>query len=283
MTGNANQAREALGARLRDLRKDAELTGRELASLAGWQSSKISKIEYGKQAPSEADIRAWCLHTGFEHHVPDLIAAVRTIETQYVEWRRQFRSGTKHRQASQIAWEEETYLFRVFQPIMIPGLLQTEEYARIIFSKVIDFYNIPDDLDSGIQARMERQKVLYRGDRRFHMVVSHAALQTHGAEREMMIGQLERLLTLMTLPRLRLGIIPARAELEVTPLHGYWIFDERMVLVETHSAELKITQPREIELYIKSFEAFARSAVYGGEARSLIAKEASRLANESSE
>ncbi len=130
---------------------------------------------------------------------------------------------------------------------------------------------------------MERQKVLYRGDRRFHMIIGHAAMQTHGAEREIMIDQLERLLTLMTLPRLRIGIVPVRAVFEVTPLHGYWIFDERMVLVETHSAELKITQPHEIELYIKAFEAFSRSAVYGREASSLITQEVSRLTNKPSE
>ncbi|MEV0621666.1 DUF5753 domain-containing protein [Nonomuraea sp. NPDC050404] len=278
MTNNLNQAREALGARLRDLRMDARLSGLALAALAGWQSSKVSKIEHGKQAPSEEDIRAWCLHVQAEQHIPDLVAAVRIIETQYVEWRRQLRSGTRRRQQSQVIWEDETRLLRVFQPVVIPGLLQTEDYARMILAKIIEYYGIPDDLESGVSARMERQKVLYRGDRRFHMVIGYGALQTHSAEREVMMAQLERLLTLMTLPRLRLGVIPARAAYEVTPFHGFWMFDERMVLVETLSAELKVTQPREIELYVKAFDSFTHSAVYGPEARALIAAELVRLA-----
>lgn len=59
-TSTVHQAREALGKRLRDLRRDAGLTGRGLAVLAGWHSSKVSKIEDGRQGPSEEDIRAWC-------------------------------------------------------------------------------------------------------------------------------------------------------------------------------------------------------------------------------
>ncbi|GAB1641936.1 helix-turn-helix domain-containing protein [Krasilnikovia sp. MM14-A1259] len=56
-TTTVHHAREALGKRLRDIRHDAGLTGRRLAALAGWQSSKVSKIEYGKQSPSEFDER----------------------------------------------------------------------------------------------------------------------------------------------------------------------------------------------------------------------------------
>ena len=87
MTSSVHQAREALGHRLRDIRKDAGLTGRRLALLAGWHSSKISKIEYGKQTPSEDDIRIWCELADAGDQIPDLIAAVRHIESMYVEWR----------------------------------------------------------------------------------------------------------------------------------------------------------------------------------------------------
>src|SRR5690606_22919076 len=60
LSGQAQQAREALGARLREIRKDADLTGRALAALAGWQLPKVSKIEHGRQNASEDDIRVWC-------------------------------------------------------------------------------------------------------------------------------------------------------------------------------------------------------------------------------
>jgi transcriptional regulator with XRE-family HTH domain len=86
LTSTVHQAKEALGARLRDLRRDAGLTGRQLAVLTGWPSSKVSKIEYGKQTPSEDDIRVWCQHARAEDQEADLIASVRDIETMYIEW-----------------------------------------------------------------------------------------------------------------------------------------------------------------------------------------------------
>lgn len=98
MTSSVHQAREALGHRLRDLRKDAGLTGRGLAELAGWHSSKVSKLEFGKQNLSEADIRVWCQHTGAESQIADLIATARHIEAMYVEWRRMLGTGTRRRQ-----------------------------------------------------------------------------------------------------------------------------------------------------------------------------------------
>ncbi|MGH3900805.1 MAG: helix-turn-helix domain-containing protein [Pseudonocardiaceae bacterium] len=85
MSNAVHQARETLGYRLRDLRKDAGLTGRGLATLAGWNSSKISKIEYGKQTPTEDDIRVWCHHCQAHDQIPDLIATVRNIEAMYTE------------------------------------------------------------------------------------------------------------------------------------------------------------------------------------------------------
>jgi transcriptional regulator with XRE-family HTH domain len=50
VTSSVHQAREALGQRLRDVRKDAQLTGRQLAELAGWHSSKVSFVELDRQA-----------------------------------------------------------------------------------------------------------------------------------------------------------------------------------------------------------------------------------------
>ncbi|MCD0452489.1 helix-turn-helix domain-containing protein [Actinocorallia sp. API 0066] len=83
MSTQAQQAREAFGARLRDLRRDAGLTGRALAASAGWHLSKISRIEHGRRSASEDDIRAWCRVTGAEDQIPELIATIRNIEAMW--------------------------------------------------------------------------------------------------------------------------------------------------------------------------------------------------------
>jgi transcriptional regulator with XRE-family HTH domain len=92
------RAREALGARLREIRQDAHLTGRALASRCDWHFTKVSKLEHGTQNPSEDDLRAWCNACDAEDQIPDLIATARTIESMYLEWRHTLCSGMKHGQ-----------------------------------------------------------------------------------------------------------------------------------------------------------------------------------------
>src|SRR6266702_1715905 len=149
---SADQARASLGIRLRDMRRDAGLSGTQLARLA------------------------------------DLIAAVRSIETQFAEWRRIMRGGTRRRQQASAAAYERARLFRIYEPAVVPGLLQTHDYAVAVLSTFIDFVRVPDDADEGAAARLERQRVLTHGDRHFHMLLGEQALHTNVGGPEVMTG-----------------------------------------------------------------------------------------------
>jgi hypothetical protein len=246
------------------------MTGVRLAGLAGWHSSKISKIEHGKQNPTEGDIRTWCRLCTANYQVNDLVATMRSIETMYIELRRLHRVGTAEQQRRITEEEQQTKLLRGFQMFLIPGLLQTAEYAHARLSEGVDLLGLRDDVEAAVQARMERQQVLYRGDHRIHVVICEVALTAGMAETGIMLGQLDRLLAVSSLPRLHLGIIPTQATHGYAPMCSFWIHDERMVTVETISAELKLTQPREVELYLRAFARFAGNAIYGSGARALI-------------
>jgi transcriptional regulator with XRE-family HTH domain len=269
LSSTVHHAREALGNRLRELRKDAGLTGRHLAALAGWPNSKVSKIEYGRQTPTEGDIDAWCRHCSAPNEIVDLVATVRNIEAMYVEWRRLLRTGTRRRQEASIMLESETLLFRWYEPVLVPGMLHTAEYATEILTRVVDFYEIPDDVAAGVSARIERQQILYRGDHRFRFIVAEQALRTMVGGAEVMIGQLDRLLTVLSLPRVSFGIVPTGAAYRV-PTNQFIMFDDRVVHVENVSAEVAVTQPREIALYAKAFEELTGLAAYGQQARARI-------------
>jgi transcriptional regulator with XRE-family HTH domain len=268
---SADQARAALGVRLRDIRRDAGLTGTDLAQLCGWLSSKVSKIEHGKQTPAEDDLRAWCEHCHALAELPDLVAAVRSIETQFAEWRRIMRGGTRRRQQASKAVYEKARLFRIYEPSVVPGLLQTREYAVAILLTFIDFVHVPQDAEDGADARIEHQKVLTHGDRRFHMLIGEQALRVNVGGAEVMSAQLRHLLGVLRLPRLRVGIIPIDAPYRVPLNNGFWLLDDELVQFDTYTAELSLIRPDEIALYGRAFERLAALAVYGADAARIIA------------
>lgn len=281
MSTATKQARESLGVRLREIRQDAILTGRTLASRCGWHFTKVSKLEHGTQNPSEDDLRAWCHACDAEDQVSDLIATARAIESMYIEWRRALRSGMKHSQVAIIPLYERTNLFRIYEPGLVPGLFQTAEYASAIIAHVIEFDQIPNDLEGAVAARIERQRVLHAGDRRFLVVLEEQALRTRvGDAAGVMAAQLHRLLTVMSRHRIRLGIIPSIGKRRTWPSVGFWIFDQHTVHIDTPSAELTITQRSEIAVFEKKFARHQQSAVYGQEARDLINKALSDLSSE---
>lgn len=134
MSEQAVSARKTFGIRLRDLRKDAGFTGRRLAEASGLHNTKISRIEHGRQSPSEDDIRAWCIACGVARLIPELIAVQREIERMWVEWRRDLRAGQRHIQSRAMALYEGTELLCVYESVRIPGILQTPQYVRSLFA-----------------------------------------------------------------------------------------------------------------------------------------------------
>jgi transcriptional regulator with XRE-family HTH domain len=268
--GQPQQAREALGTRLREIRLDAGLTARALAKLAGWHFTKVSKLEHGTRRPSRDDIRAWCRYCQAEDQVMDLMATARSIDAMYTEWRSRMRAGMKHFQDSLRPLYEQTLLFRVYETTFIPGLLNTAEYASAILEFWAGLMNLPAGIETAVAARMGRQNVLYAGKRRFLFVIEEQALRVRVGGAQVMAGQLDRLLALMSLPTISLGIIPSTGERHALAQGSFWIFDDTRVQVETVSAGLDITQPAEISLYAQVFGLLQRSAVYGHGARDLI-------------
>lgn len=269
-TTPVKQARQALGARLREIRTEANLTGRALAAVCEWHFTKISKLEHGTQAPSEHDIKTWCRACNAEDHVPDLIATVRAIESMYIEWQRHMRAGLKRSQAASVSLYERTKLFRGYENTVIPGLFHTAEYAAAILRFWNDFLDLPSDIDDAVAVRMERQHVLYTGHRRFSFVLEEQTLRTRVGDTDVMAGQLDRLLAVMSLSRISLGIVPASGKRHCLTQGSFWIFDEERVQVESVSAGLDITQPREVSVHVKAFALLHKSAVHGHAARELI-------------
>ncbi|MEU4223922.1 helix-turn-helix transcriptional regulator [Nonomuraea sp. NPDC026600] len=266
------EAREALGQRLREVRQGAGFTGTALAGLLDWPQSKVSKIETGRQTPTRSDIAVWARVCGDEAAAGPLLARLEVLETMYAEWRQRLGAGTSERQRASIALEASATYIRALETTVVPGLLQTPDYARYRLAQSVKRHNLPDDVDEGVRVRMQRQEVLYRPGKRLHFVLTEAVLRYRLCPPEVMAGQLDRLVAMCSMSTIRVGVLGFDAELAESPKHGFWIFDEERVLVETIGAELTLTQPQEIALYGRVFDRLAADASYGAKARQLITR-----------
>jgi hypothetical protein len=255
------------------------MSGREFAQVLSWQASKVSKLENGRQTPSDDDIGAWTAATGSEAEAPALLASLHTLEIRHAEWQRQLRGGLKGHQSEIAAINARTRFFRVFESTYIPGLLQTAEYIRARVAQTVAVFGVDHDVDDTIKVRLQRQDVLYRSEKRFHFVITEAALRYRLCPLEAMLGQLDRLISLAALPNVKLGVIGFDTACGVAPAHGFWLLDEDRVMVETFSAELNLAQPQEIELYGKVFENLAAVASYGRPARAIVTRVIDDLAD----
>lgn len=268
-SSSAQAARERVAQRLRDLRADAGITGTELAVRCGWTHPKTSRIENARTPPTPDDIRRWCGACGADDQAPDIIAQSRDAEAQYVEWRRRVRSGLKRLQDSYVELYQSTQLFRVYSPTLVPGLLQTEGYARAVLRNAARLLDLPDDSDEAAVARLERSKVIHQPGHRFVMVIEESVLRYQLGDEDAMAAQLGYLLTAGALPSVSLGIVPsATADRTSWPQELFHVYDDTLVSVELLSAQVRVTQPSEIALYLKAFEQLRAMAVYGAEAKS---------------
>lgn len=167
------------------------------------------------------------------------------VEALWQEWRRVAAAGHSHQQRRRIELEARAKTIRNYEPAAIPGLLQIEQYARAILGACIEFVGGADDIDQAVAARLDRQQILHHGIHRVTVLLGEQALYTTVGDDEVMRAQLEHLLEVMTLPRLSLGIIPRTARFIYTTT-CFVLLDTRMAEVETISAGLTITQPREL-------------------------------------
>ncbi|MGW0829451.1 helix-turn-helix domain-containing protein [Streptomyces prunicolor] len=263
-------ARRAIAEQLREIRRDAGLTGREVAARAGWLPSKVSRLQSATTPPSDDDIRAWCCACNAEDRIPDLLAANRTAESMYLEWRRVQRTGLRRLQESRIPLYERTQQFRVYSSTVIPGFLQTYEYAAALLGNIARVHGTPDDVADAAAARIERSHIIREGGHRFGIVLEESVLRHVVGEAATMAGQLGYLLSVMALPSVSVGIIPASRPRGMWTLETFTLFDDERVHVELLTAAITVTTPGEISQYAHAFEEMASLAVHGAGARALI-------------
>jgi transcriptional regulator with XRE-family HTH domain len=272
------EERAELGRRLRELRQDVPgLTQDLIAQQLEVRQPKVSKFESGILAPSRAEIEMWARATNASPEVTaELLELRQRVEVEYRNWRSTYRPGIQQRQEEYLELEAEATTIRVFQPSLVPGLLQTAEYAQLRLSQWADL-NRAGGVKEAVAARMARQEALYDPTKSFSFVLTEGALRARLCPPHGMLAQLDRIGSLATLPNVTLGLLPWAEDLPVPPLHAFQMWDEALVTVETFSGEQQLRDSEEIAMYLRIFELLDAAARHGDEAQAVLASIAADL------
>ncbi|MFI1188807.1 helix-turn-helix domain-containing protein [Streptomyces californicus] len=272
MSTDFQRARVVLGVRLRELRTGAGLNVRDFAARCGWAPSKVSKLENGKQTASTADVDVWAAAAGQPERAAELRGRLAGLESTYRSWRRQLAGGHRAVQDALGDQHERTTVFRGFSASVIPGVFQTPEYARSIFSRYAELRGVTRDIEGAVASRIRRQEGLYRAGRRYRVLVTEAALHTRICTRAVLADQLDRLMSVNGLSTVELGIIPLTADVRIATGDDFWIHDDRLVIAETWHTEMWLDAADDIVLYAKVWDGLAEGAVTGRAAHAVIAR-----------
>jgi hypothetical protein len=210
---------------------------------------KVSRIENARSVPTLDDIEAWVKATNAKtEEVTELAVLLDQIATEARSWRLVNRLGLAPRQHEIAELEQSAHTIRVFQPVMVPGLLQIADYARRVMEMT---YTAGPDIAAAVAVRMERQTILYDQAKQFEFVVTEGALRWRPGPPDMMRAQLDRLMSVASLPNVTLALVP-HGETPIPLLHPFVIFeleDESLVTAETYSTELQLHDTQDIARY----------------------------------
>jgi transcriptional regulator with XRE-family HTH domain len=254
-----------VGRTLAKWRKRRNLTGQALADRVGMTQSKISRLETGAVAAEPADVRllaeALEMPSGEVERVVEL--AEHAADNRLIEW---MAAGSELLELQREIGRMEAAAkeLRVFQPAVIPGLMQTSEYARAVMSDSMDEVAAAGLVDSAVEvseavsARMQRNQVLHLRDHQFHFLITEQVLRDQVCSAAEMIAQIERMRELAKYPNIDLRIITDGTSLPIPPYHGFVVADEKWVSVDLFTASLKSSGRRLVRAYREAFAALER-------------------------
>jgi hypothetical protein len=275
--GHKSSARlRELGLEMRSHRRRAELTETELGQLAGWSPSKVSRMETGARAVNEMDATIYLANCGVKRdRLEQLLELVRNADDGYWLQAHQLLSGDLR---SLIVQENCASAIASFETAVVPGLLQTEDYARALFhwTKWVP----AERIELQVRTRIERQNLLtrYSPPQCTFYVYEHALRSVVGGP-AVMQEQMLRLLFADTRPQSQVRIVPQSAG-PCGSLSGAFMlldYDEypSMAYVPLHAVSLLLEKTEVIASYRALVDILAEIALDGGQSRELLARLAS--------
>ncbi|WP_369214296.1 helix-turn-helix domain-containing protein [Streptomyces flavofungini] len=277
MASNVNPTvrRRRLGQELRRLRELKGMTAEEVAERLLVSQSKISRLENGRRSISQRDVRDLCgVYEVEDHRIVDSLMQMAKDSRQQGWW----HSFGDIPYSVYIGLETDAASLRVYDPQVVPGLLQTRAYAEALITGALP-ETTPTDIEKRVQVRMRRQERISAPENplRLWTVLDESALRRVVGSRHLMRDQLEHLVEQSQLPHVTVQVIPF--DMGAHPgLNGQYAIlefpdaaDSSVVYIEGVTSDLYLEKANDVQQYSVMYEHLRAQALNVEQSRQLIA------------
>ncbi|MFE7764787.1 helix-turn-helix domain-containing protein [Streptomyces sp. NPDC057438] len=284
MASNVNPTvrRRRLGQELRRLRELKGMTAEEVAERLLVSQSKISRLENGRRSISQRDVRDLCgVYEVEDQRVVDSLMQMAKDSRQQGWW----HAFGDVPYSVYIGLETDAASLRVYDPQVVPGLLQTRPYAEALIAGALP-ETTPADIDKRVQVRLRRQERISAPESplRLWTVLDESALRRVVGNRSLMREQLEHLVEQSQLPHVTVQVIPF--DMGAHPgLNGQYAIlefpdasDSSVVYIEGVTSDLYLEKPADVQKYSVMYEHLRAQALNVDQSRQLIEKIAKEYA-----
>lgn len=277
MASNVNPTvrRRRLGQELRRLRELKGMTAEEVAERLLVSQSKISRLENGRRSISQRDVRDLCgVYEVEDHRIVDSLMQMAKDSRQQGWW----HSFGDIPYSVYIGLETDAASLRVYDPQVVPGLLQTKQYAEALIAGALP-ETAQAEIEKRVQVRMRRQERISTEENplRLWTVLDEAALRRVVGNRSIMRDQLEQLVEQSQLPHVTVQVIPF--EMGAHPgLNGQYAIlefpdaaDSSVVYIEGVTSDLYLEKANDVQKYSVMYEHLRAQALNVEQSRQFIA------------
>jgi transcriptional regulator with XRE-family HTH domain len=268
-----------------ELQRRREATGmsrEEVARQLEWSTSTLFRIETGRSRPQPGNVRMLLELYGVTGAERDGLIQL-TREARQPGWWHSFRDVLPNPYEVYIGLEAGATSIRNFEPIVVPGLLQTADYARETFRNgpiELD----PEEVERLLEVRLARQKILARDDRpRLWAVIDEAVIHRIVGGSEVMRGQLRHLADATRQGKTTVQVVPYRAGAHAGTTGPFVILDyveandPAVVYVETLAGDIYLEERSDVDRYTLAFDRLVAAALHPDDSVQLIEQIATSL------
>lgn len=268
-----------LGDGLRLAMEQAQLNGKRLADLLDWSESRVSRLLTGRRGGTEvevAQILAVCGITGRERE--HLLSLCKDQNTR--SWFQQFGSRLPLQIRTYTEHENKATRIIDFTALVIPGILQTSEYARALFTSS---GTVPEEeIEQRVATRAARQVIFSRyTPAQFNFLIHELVLRLPVGGDNVMAEQLHYLLRMSVRPYIKIRVIPARAGAHAGSAGSFVLLESQefrsMVYLEGETSGVFLEKPEEVAAYRNVLKGLTKVALEEEESKEVIASLATDL------